>query len=276
MQFEVARAVLIERQQQDLYLDSAEEDLSREQWLRHIFSLSMRFEHRNRLFHYAPIPELSKEMLIAGRIGRQITTKENEPPESHLKETERSAWIASLVFIDPSHHKDGQKIAIQEDKKVGVPVSILRSLAEQINGQTPSHKFVMEINAISDAEDFWRFVRENKGEITSVEFELIPPNMFGLRDDFDRELKELRDNEKAQKVNFEIKSADGLTLDTSRIRKTVEYTVEGGGSVRARTKSRKTFNSRLSTKRINVPEDKEVSPGSESFARKVMNWIFTL
>ena len=274
MKFELARAVLIERQQHDFLGDSDEQSFSRDEWLRWVFSREIRFEHRKEVLHFVPVPDLSSQNLIVGRIGRQIIARENEPPEENLKDTKRPAWIASMIFIDPTYHEDGQKIAIEAQLKIGSPIAILKSLSQKLNDVRPTHKFLIEVNSIIEASDFWQFVSENEGKITKVTFDLIPPNMFGIRDDFDRELKELRDQERAQRVKFELQSSDGLALDTERVRNTVNYTVEGGGSIKARTKSRRSFNSQDRTRTLNVPEDEGVSTGSESFARKVRDWIF--
>lgn len=119
---------------------------------------------------------------IAGRIGRQIRTIENEPPEKGFGETIREPWQASILIIDPSNHPDGQKLAFEVRSQIGRPVSIVKSLVESINS-THDHPYVIEANSIIDANTFWDFELHYRGKITAITFELIAPNMFGIRDD---------------------------------------------------------------------------------------------
>ena len=76
--------------------------------------------------------------------------------------------------------------------------------------------YTIESFGIVDPETFWDFIRANDGEVVSVTFEAAAPNMFGGRDDFRRELRELRDKEKTEKTKVEIHNENGLNPDTER------------------------------------------------------------
>jgi hypothetical protein len=78
--------------------------------------------------------------------------------------------------------------------------------------------------------------------------------MFGLRNELDKELRELRDNEKVREAKLTLENKDGLELETERVRQTVNYTLEGGGNIRARTKRKKRYNSKNRTKKVTVEE----------------------
>jgi hypothetical protein len=67
-------------------------------------------------------------------------------------------------------------------------------------------------------------------------------------------MRELRDNEKVREAKLTIENKDGLKLETERVRQTVEYTLEGGGNIRARTKRKKRYNSKDKTKKITIEE----------------------
>jgi hypothetical protein len=231
--------------------------LNREGWLRAIFSENIRFTHFKKEFHFVPelpLPEVDDDArFIVGKIGRRYSALENEPPEEGLAEILHEAWLAAAVIIDPTSHDDGQKVAFEAVSKIGTPLPIFESLAKHINSQTPKEPFVLEVNPIVDPETFWQFEAENRGAITFVEFDLLVPNMFGIRHDLDEELKALRDAEKVRKAKLGLENEDGLNLDTERTRQTVSYTLEGGGAIKARTRApRKTFNSKKKGKRIKV------------------------
>jgi hypothetical protein len=257
MRYDLIRLILLDREQIDLLgRDLTKADSAgmprREWWLREIFGEQIAFQHYGSDFHYVPEPRFPG--LIVGRIRRPFHLTENLPPDAGLGEIERDGWIAAPVIIDATSHPNGQKIAMQADSRVGKPAGVLESLATHINARVPPEPFIRETNPIVDSETFWTFERENRNEITSIVFEFVAPNMFGTRHDLDKELKELRDHEKIQKAKLELESKDGLNLETDRVRTSVSYTFEGGGSLRARTKKGKLFNSKNKIKRVVVPD----------------------
>jgi hypothetical protein len=88
--------------------------------------------------------------------------------------------------------------------------------------------------------------------------------MFGIRDDMSREMAEFRDSEKARIVTINLKNDDGLRLDDTRVNQTVDFAMEGGGAIRAVTKTRNRFNSSKKGKKIQVKIIKEVDHSSIS------------
>ena len=197
MRYELIRLVLLQR---DRELFSPPVPPTREAWLRRTFGVEIVFDHYGNEFHYLPEPDVPTPP-VAGRIGRPRPVVENEPPEEGLHEVERESWIAAGIIIDPRTHDDGQKVAIEENRQVGQPSSIFNSLIAKINERT-GESYVIEANPIVDPETFWEFVRENRGEITSVSFDLFAPNMFGIRGDLDREMRELKEKEHVRKAEL--------------------------------------------------------------------------
>ncbi len=254
MQFELMHLSLLERER-DLF--DPKIAISREAWLREAFGEKITFTHYREQFHYVPEPDTTLDFgpLIAGRIGRRVSVSENDPPEKGLHETHREAWMAADVFIDPTHHAEGQKAAVQYREDVGKAFSILESLAKHINAETdPRHPYVIEIARISDPQSFWDWANSNKGAVTSVEFELVTPNMFDGPENMAEEMKAMRDQERARRIRFEFENPDSLELDTSRVKTMVDYATKGGGNIKARTKTKKNFDSKKKAKVIAIPE----------------------
>lgn len=102
MQFDLIRLVLVSRAQTSLFdlLSGKDEPPNREAWLKQVFSAEITFQHRQHEFHFVPEVGTAGSFVI-GRIGRQIRTIENEPPEKGFGETIREPWQASMVVIDP-------------------------------------------------------------------------------------------------------------------------------------------------------------------------------
>lgn len=271
MQFELVRLSMLPRT--DLFARAADDGtpFTREGWLRDIFSKEMDFQHRGELFHFSPDGSEPSGPLIVGRIGRKVTSAENEPPTGHLAPTKRDIWKAATVLLDPTHHADGQKAAVQHDVTIGRPVALLESLAAHINAL--HEPFIVETNAIVPSDTFWNFVKLNEGEITSVEFEFVAPNMFGEADDYDDEMRSMQANEKIQKAKLKLESKDGLSLNTTRVQRAADYANKGAGSIQARTKKGKKYSSKEKAQKITIPNKDVAKSGISSLISRIFGGI---
>lgn len=243
---------------------------TREEWLRSILSKAIPFTHRKGLYHYAPAAGLDPNIIVA-RIGRRTAVTENAPPEENLNEVTRTQWLASVVLIDPRHHDQGQKAAMEMKSKVGGPLPLLRSLAAKINSSDPPEPYVLQVSNIAEEATFWTFVSANKGQIVEASFELIAPNMFAQENDFDKEMQALKDEVKIQKMRVDLQSDDGLNLNTKRVENTATYAAKGGGVIKAKTKSGKRFNSSTKSKKVSVPAAPKPKDGQ--LVETVVGWI---
>jgi hypothetical protein len=133
---------------------------TREAWLRDVLSRPISFSHRGGPFHYAPQGGVD-DTIIVGRIGRPITATENAPPEENLSEVTHSTWKAAVTLIDPRHHPDGQKVAMDYVGAVGRPIALFESMAAQINSSDPPQPYVLEVSTIAEEATFWNFVHEH-------------------------------------------------------------------------------------------------------------------
>ncbi len=260
MQFELFRMVLLKKEGDLLSVISPKFELGREETIRDIFSRKFIFVHRKQEFTYLLDSSLSDGSVVVGRIGRSRLVEENEPPEQGLVETTREPWLASLLVVDPTAHDDGQKIAFEE-REIGAPLSIISSFFTYINSLN-EYGFEISVSPIVDTSTFWDFEKENRGDITSITFELLAPNMFGSRSALDEEMEKLRDHEKAKEAILTLKNKEGLNLDSGRTRETVDYALRGGGNIRAKAKNKKKYNSKKNIKTIPVVSDGEVGKRS--------------
>lgn len=249
--FDLFRFSLLPREQGDILNYP---DPTREAYLRQIFSVPNQFTHYGTIFHYVP-SEASGE--IVGRIGRSVIMEENLPPDVGLEDSQHETWKASVIVIDPTEHSDGQKVALEFDPQVGKTDSIMTSLVNAINEQNPVAAYHLEVAPISEASTFWQFANENKGSITVLSFTFVAPNMFGGIDNITEEMRQFRDEEKAQQVKISLKSDEGIETNTDKIRNAVEYTTRGGGEIVARAKGGRSYNSKQKTRHVIMNEDGE-------------------
>jgi len=257
----------------DLFEDGGDK-VSREQWLRRVFDEEQLFINRGSEFHYVPAMPNSKTGPLIGRIGRKILREENRPPSEGLDDMTHEAWMAAVLVLDPNHHDDGQKLALQITRDVGSSLTLTTKLVSAINERYPYGPYSIQVAQITEERSFWTFIEENKGKVTSITLDFIAPNMFGSDDEFSNEMREFRDNEEARKVTLSLQNESGLEPDTPRIRRAVRYASQGGGKIRARAKSDKRYNSADSVKRSYLKDVKEA--GTElirvagQFANKIL------
>lgn len=271
--FELFRFSLLKRKQLDLEGEEFRE-YSREEWLRKVFSEEQPFIHHGSEFHYVPKEDKGIEKVVIGKVGRHILREENRPPEEGLDEFMHETWLAALVVIDPVHHDDGQKLAFQIMTEVGNPLHLVRSMLGSINKRYIYGPYAIEAGAIIETQSFWNFVKENEGNITSVSFDLIAPNMFGNSDDWDEDMREFRDQEHARKIRLTMNNADGkINPDTPRIREAVSYAERTSGAVRARTRGKKNYNSKDTGKRSYIDDVAETGIEIIKVASKLANRI---
>ena len=259
MIFELFHWSMIERPQIDAFERKSLGDslrITREAWLREVFGKMIAFGHHGHQFHYVPETMTARDAgpLMIGRIGRQVSVKENEPPDAGLHETQRDAWLASAFIMDPTYHDHGQRVTVQYREDIGKPLALLTSLAAHINRESPPEPYSLSVAPIIDASTFWHFVNANKNAVTNVSFDLVPPNMFDGPENMDKELKELRDLEKARKIKLDLENPDSLNLETKRIHDIVDYAAQGGGDIKARAKGKKSYNSKRKIKTVHVEE----------------------
>jgi hypothetical protein len=161
--------------------DSAQLAPSREQYLRRVFAERFEFSSGTALYHFVPIPRLD-ERYISGWIGRKLVVSEHSPPDRGFDEVRRDSWQASLVVIDPFEHSDGQKLAIENDSRVGTPNRILHHLFFYLNARKQDKFYDVEIEPIFNKNDFWEFAARHRGRIRSLTFEFVAQTCLASAD----------------------------------------------------------------------------------------------
>lgn len=233
--FDLFRMTLQKIEQKSL-LD--QRNLKRLDYLKEAFKERVKFEHSKKPFYYVPSSITSKGDIIIGRIGRSSEEIINLPPENELAEASMERWTASVIAIDPTEHKDGQKISFQRRQQVGSTKAVLQSLIKHMNELDPVTPYHISISQIFNAQSFWDFAKENQGKITNIALEVLMPNMAEIEDEFTKDLENYRDKQKARKMKFELQSDEGLEIESDYIKQGVNYTEKGNGHIRAKTKKK--------------------------------------
>lgn len=249
--FELFRLSLLPRPYRDIF---AGPDVTRETYIRMVFSEEIIYKYNDEHYHYVPIAESAGQSIIAGRLGKRLTIEENRPPSEGLAETTRESWKASRIVIDPSEHADGQKVAVESNRSVASPANILLGLVRQINRTHPESIYSIEAAPIIETESFWVFAERNKGRITKIRFDFVAPNMFGGSDSITEELRDFKQKEKAHRISIELQNKHGLDVETEKTREAVDYVGKSGGTITAKAKRGSNYTSTDKTRFGSIPE----------------------
>lgn len=266
-QFELYRLSLLLRLQRTIFEREEGPDPTREQYLRRVFGTNLSYNYNSIAYHYVAEPQSREADVVIGRVGRSLIVEENRPPSEGLAETTRESWKAAVVVLDPKEHADGQKLAVEIDRNVANPGSLVLGLIRAFNREYRDGAYSIEWAPIIEVDSFWAFVARNKGNVTTLEFEFVVPNMFGGSDSITDELRSFREREKARRVTIKLQSKEGLDPESERTKEAVDYVSKAGGVIRARLKKGRPYSS--TDKAITGTLPRDGADGDRTFSRLI-------
>lgn len=201
---------------------------SRHEFLKQELSKNFNFNHSGVNFDYVFIAQ--EQQFILARIGRPKTEIKLKGPETGFTESKENSWHAVNFIMDISNHNEGQKIALENDSDVGIPLSITKSLASYLNKNIDSN-WDITANPITDNSTFWNAAKENRGKITELQLTFVAPNILGGKDKTTEALRTWRDELNMQETQVNFKNADGtIEVDNQSVRDGIDVISKGGGS----------------------------------------------
>ncbi|MBB2695136.1 UNVERIFIED_ORG: hypothetical protein GGI63_006110 [Rhizobium esperanzae] len=238
--------------------------LRREEWIRLFFSVDRPFVHYSSNFVYRPeaVQVPGHPDLLGGWVAREIRHSERTPPEEGLEPTIRQTWQALFIAIDPTDHPDGQLLVIEGNDEIGRPKALVRAIVKAMNDADGSPYFT-QVFPLVNAGSFWEFARIHREEIVSLTFDVAAPNMFNDANDFQEELRSLRDQENVSEVKTTLKSDTILAHSSSRIKDIVNYVERGAGELSAEAAD----GSRYSSTQYEVKETVEIESHSRNMSK---------
>jgi hypothetical protein len=222
---------------------------TREQWLRFALKDSFSFVGwggRDLVW----VPKRVKDGLIFGLIQGKAPHSHHKAPNAGGGETVSDMWQGAYLFLDPTHHDDGQKLALENDA-LGKPKALAKALFDHLNDREDApYTTIPEL--IFDENDFWAFSEAHDDILKFIRFRFVVPNMWGPQHDLDKDLKETGAETGAEKVEVSFSGKSGVTTKNAKVRTAVEYSQRGAGDIRARSMTGKNFSSedKASTKSV--------------------------
>lgn len=243
---------------------------SREEWLRHALSSSFEFEHLGcTALHW--VPQGSADECIIGLIQKTKTHDLHEPPERGGGEITKEEWQGAYVIIDPTHHDEGQRIAVENDE-VGKPSALMRSLAKYLNKHDEA-AYQIEIEPLWDSARFWSFAKSHGNLMKRIDFDFVVPNMWSTESDLDADLKDTGNVTGAERVSVGFRSEHGVSTDNQKIKEGVDYTERGAGSLTAKAMDGTRFSSTQTMLTSTIPAVKAKAGAMVNYFRDLKGTI---
>lgn len=226
--------------------------MSRQDYIKTVFSKEIRFEHYGRAFVFEPF-ESPLDDKITAVLGREDAVTVAGPPEQKFAHSDVSSWDTANVLIDASQSEAGQKAAMQTNV-LGDPTAIFRSLASHINSAETSD-WLIEINPITRRDEFWSAAQRYSGHISEIDLHFAVPNIWDGESETEKALRDLKEKNNAQEVEVKIKNKDAkINPDSKRIRDSVDYIAKGGGVAQLRDETQRVvFSSDAEENEITIP-----------------------
>lgn len=224
--------------------------MSREQWLRHALSKGFEFGHwGGGTLHW--VPNKPVDECVLGLLERKRPHEHHRPPEEGGGEVVSEEWQGAYVLVDPTHHEEGQRVAIENDV-VGRPIAMLKSLVSALNGRR-DRPYHVEIEPLFDGSRFWAFSRRHGDLMRRVTFNFVVPNMWGTESDLEKDLRDTGKETGAQRVSVGLSSDDGVHTDNAKVREGVSYSEKGAGTIKAVAMDGATFSSTRRPRTTSIP-----------------------
>lgn len=181
-------------------------------------------------FHWVPRPDA--DPFIVGTVERKKARPQHTGPEEGAAEFIGHEWQGSLVVIDPRYRIDGQKLAFERDRDVGLPHAVLRSMTSFLN-ETDT-QYTIHIKPIFDSDTFRKFAARHGNLVRYVTFDFVVPNMFfGARLGVKKGLSRVGTDTGAEGVKVTLDSDKGVKTDSQNVNDALEYAEQGNASVTA-------------------------------------------
>lgn len=130
-----------------------------------------------------------------------------------------------IVIID--NRKDAQQIAIEEDHKAFSDTNVVKSILESsFRKFLKPHGLTVSIQREYQKSEFWRIVNSHQDKITMVRFHFAYPNLPRLRDSVKEVFAEANKLTNSKHSSFELKAADGESLELESPNDTLNAIVE--------------------------------------------------
>lgn len=218
------------------------------------------FTYRNQNFVYFPITTMKNT--IVGEIGKRTISTLSHGPDENFAPKKEPTWELANFFMDISEGQTEQVATLQNNPKLGSPKKIIEALFKEL--EKSEKPFKADIEYVVSSNKFWSTVKENQGNISEASFSFVPPNMFGGRDAFSRDMQRLRDDVGSEETKLVTKNQQKLLkLEDKRFKEIIDYALDGGGEVKLKSSNKTIFSSSKGRKTSEIKDSLPLSHTKE-------------
>ena len=202
----------------------------------HVLTKSLSLQHRQSELNKKVIME-SPPWFVMG-----INTKKSlkrEKPDFDQEQIE--TWPHVIVIIN--NEPDVQIIAVSRNTRAFRSGSVItKILQENLGIVLQKYQLTIQIDSFFEKSEFWKLVGEYQGQITSVHFELISPNMANISGalKLNLDLAKLNADTNSHRTDLKLNSSKGGALEINQenllVNSLVDYSSEGGGNIKLKLK----------------------------------------
>ena len=172
------------------------------------------------------------------------------------------------VYVGIWNEPDKQLIAIQKRSEAfNSPDTVIKAIDSTLDEILINAGLTIVSMPLTEERAFWDIVATNKGNISSVEFKFVTPNMAGISSAMSESLKNFAKNTNSIENSVVLKANDNstLTLDEANgdLAGLVDYSSEGGGDITVKVSGAKKVIRTSKSKREFTMDEFEATGKSE-------------
>lgn len=204
----------------------------------------------------------------------EVNTQKSIQREKEDFEKERiDTWPHVVVIIN--NNPEIQLIAVSKNYRAFASGAVVAKIVqENLDRVLQRYLLTVQVEALFEKSEFWHLIDEYQGRITSVNFELISPNMANISKALELDLAKLNADTNSHRTDLKLNSSEGSTLEVTKdndlLNSLVDYSSEGGGDIAVKVKGlKKTVRTSKSVREISIDE-----MSVENLTPERLEWLF--
>lgn len=188
-------------------------------------------------------------------INTQKSLKRDKPD---FNQERIDTWPHVVAIIN--NQPEVQIIAVSRNTRAFSSGAIVAKILQVNLGRVlQRYQLSIQIEALFEKSEFWHLVEEYQGRISSVNFELISPNMANISKGLELDLARLNVDTNSHRTDLKLNSSEGSTLEINQenplVNSLVDYSSKGGGDIELKiTGIKKTIRTSKSVREISIDE----------------------
>lgn len=146
------------------------------------------------------------------------------------------------VFIIINNNENVQKLAISHNLEAFTEPKVVKNILRKFfKAKLKSYGLNIEIEELFKKSGFWDYVRKHQGEITTIDFKYIKPNLAAISKSLSADFKKFTNSVNSHESHIKISAPkngvlENISKDNKDIKGLVNYTSEGAGDIRLKIK----------------------------------------